>query len=164
MVSGERLEIEGRFEVRLPPGWTYEEDEEGGTLVAADAGPGLLHLVSFEQDADVPLDPAEELYVFLEDQGVELEEDEVEDIDLPGGELAYTEYLTEEDEEEAEAPGGEDEEPATYWLVGVATWPGTLVFCSYSCPAGSQDVEREAVMAILRSLTPSTDTRTRPEE
>lgn len=150
MASGERLVIEGRFEVRLPPGWVHEDDEDGGVLVASAEGPGLLHLVSFEQDEGAPLDPAEELYVFLEDQGVELEDDEVEDLELPEGELAYTEYLTEEDGEgEGEADA---EEPATYWLVGVATWPETLVFCSYSCPAGSQDVERERVIGILSSL------------
>lgn len=147
MESGERLEIEGRFEVRLPPGWTHEEDEEGGMLLASSDGPGLLHLVSFEQDEGAPLDPAEELYVFLEDQGVELEDDEVEDLELPEGELAYTEYLTEEDDAD-----GDVEEASTYWLVGVATWPETLVFCSYSCPAGSQDVERERVIGILGSL------------
>lgn len=156
MASGERLVIEGRFEVRLPPGWTYEEDEEGGMLLASAEGPGLLHLVSFEQDEGVPLDPAEELYVFLEDQGVELEDDEVDDLELPEGELAYTEYLTEDDDPDAE-------EPSTYWLVGVATWPETLVFCSYSCPAGSQDVERERAIGILGSLRLAPGAGSRPE-
>lgn len=149
MASGERLEIEGRFEVRLPRGWTHEADEEGGMLLASPDGPGLLHMVSFEQDEGSPLDPAEELYVFLEDQGVELEDDEVEDLELPEGELAYTEYLTEEDEEDGDA-----EEASTYWLVAVATWPETLVFCSYSCPAGAQDAERERVIEVLGSLRP----------
>lgn len=148
MASEERLVVEDSFEVRVPPGWTYEMDEEGGVLLGSGSGTGLLHMVSFEQGREEVMDPAEELYVFLEDQGVELEEDEVEDLELPGGsELAYCEYLTEEDDAESE-----DEEASTFWLVGVATGPGVVVFCSYSCPAGSQDTEREGVLAILRSI------------
>lgn len=147
MASAERLVVEDTFEVRVPAGWTYERDEEGGVLLASETGTGLLHMVSFEQDGEQVLDPAEELYVFLEDQGVELEEDEVEDLDLPdGSELAYCEYLTEEDETEGE------EEASTFWLVGVTTSPAAVVFCSYSCPAGSQDQEREGVLAILGSI------------
>ena len=149
MASGERLVVDDAFEVRVPAGWTYERDEEGGVLLASGAGTGLLHMVSFEQNGEEVLDPAEELYVFLEDQGVELEEDEVEDLELlDGSDLAYCEYLTEE-EEEAE---GEEEEASTFWLVGVATSPAAVVFCSYSCPAGSQDEEREGVLAILGSI------------
>ena len=148
MGSAERLVVEDTFEVRVPAGWTHEKDEEGGVLLASESGTGLLHMVSFEQNGDDFLDPAEELYVFLEDQGVELEEDEVEDLELPdGSELAYCEYLTEEDD-----AGAADDEASTFWLVGVATGPAAVVFCSYSCPAGSQDVEREGVLAILRSI------------
>lgn len=148
MGSKDRLVVEDRFDVRIPPGWTHEPDEEGGVLLASGSGTGLLHMVSFEQGGEEVLDPAEELYAFLEDQGLELEEDEVEDLQLEGGsELAYCEYLTEDDDDEAEG-----DESSTFWLVGVATAAGGMVFCSYSCPAGSEDVEREGVLEILRSI------------
>lgn len=148
MIGGERLTADV-FEMTIPAGWTHEEDEEGGILLAGPSGAGLLHVMSFDQGGDA-LDPAEELYVFLDGQGVELEDDEVEDVELDAdSDLAYCEYLTEEDDEE----GSEgDEEAATYWLVGVATRPGRLVFCSYSCPAGSQEVEREVVLDALKTL------------
>ena len=88
-------------------------------------------------------DPAEELYSFLEERGVELEEDEVEDVPLEGGaELALCEYVS-EDEEEGES---------LYWMVGVGTVPGILVFATYFCTAGQEDAEREAVRAALASL------------
>jgi hypothetical protein len=149
MASEERLVVENRFDVRVPRGWTHEPDEEGGVLLSSGSEAGLLHMVSFEQTGGEVLDPAEELYAFLEDQGLELEEDEVEDLELAGGsELAYCEYLTEEEEDEA----ADGDESSTFWLVGVATAPGGVVFCSYSCPAGSQDTEREGVLEILRSI------------
>jgi len=47
--------------------------------------------------------------------------------------------------------GDDDDEPSTFWLVGVATAPGNLLFGSYSCAAGEEDVERETVRGILRS-------------
>jgi hypothetical protein len=143
-MAEERLRVNGSFEILIPGGWTHEKDEEAGVLLASEDGPGLLHLVSFEQE-DPEVDPAEELFVFLDGQGVELEEDEVEDLELDGAELAYCEYLTEDEDET-------DEEAATYWLVGVAVGPGALVFCSYSCPAGAQEEERETVLAALRTL------------
>jgi hypothetical protein len=148
MAQSRRVELDV-FEVETPERWEVEEDEEGGFLLSDPDGPGLLHMVAFAQTEDEHPDPAEELYAFLEDQGIELEEDEVEDVDLGGeGELAFCEYLTEDEEA--------DEEVATYWLVGVAILPGFLVFSNYSCPVGEQDVERELVRRILASL------RTRP--
>ena len=142
MTERDRVTIDPAFSVALPPGWLAEPDEEEGVSVYAPEGTGLLHLVSFEHDGAEPADPAEELYAFLEEQGVEIEEDEVEDLDLAGGaELSYCEYLAEEEDEES-----------TYWLVGVATGPGTLVFVNYSCPAGEEEKERDAVHALLSSL------------
>lgn len=149
MSDSHRIRVEGgAVEVELPAGWEVEEDEEGGVLLLAPDGPGLLHLAHFPQpEGEVP-DPGEELYAFLEDQGVELEDDEVEDLELAGGaELALCEYLTEQDD-----AGDEDEEPATYWLIAVATGPGSLVFCNYSCPAGEQGEERETVRRLLSHL------------
>jgi hypothetical protein len=138
-------DAEGGFDVLVPEGWYAEPDPEaGGVEMAHPDGAGLLNLVGFPQpDNDFP-DPAEELYSFLEDQGVELEEDDVEDLVLEGGaEVAVCEYLTDDEEEGA----GE-----TFWLVGVATAPGALVFANYSCAAGEQEEERDTVMAVLRSL------------
>jgi len=146
MTERERVTIDPAFTVELPPGWAAEPDAAEGVSVFRPDGSGLLHLVSFSHDEEEIPDPAEELYAFLEEQGIEIEEDEVEDLELPGGaDLALTEYLAEEEEE------GEAE--STYWLVGVATAPGTLVFVSYSCPAGEEEREREPLREILRSLT-----------
>lgn len=143
MKDDRRVEVGGDFEIRLPTGWLVERDEEGGVLVYAQEGVGLLHLAAFAQPGEVA-DPGEELYSFLEEQGVELEEDEVEDVRLPdGGELAYCEYVSEDEG---------DDELATYWLIGVATGPGVLVFGDYSAPAGTQAREREAVVGILGGL------------
>jgi hypothetical protein len=139
-------DADGTFEVSIPAGWEAEHDtEEGGLVVGAPDGVGLLHLVAFPQPPGEMPDPAEELYAFLEGQGIELEEDEVEDLELEGGaELSLCEYLS-EDEDEVE---GE----VTYWLVAVATAPGVLVFGSYSCPAGEEEAEREAIRKALASL------------
>ena len=143
-----RIKIDPAFDLDLPNGWTAEPDEEGGIAVTGHAGIGLLHLIAFEQSGGELLDPAEELYIFLEDQGVELEEDEIEDLELPsGGELSLCEYLS-EDEDEEDQEGLE----TTYWLVAVATSPGILVFVSYTCPADAVDSERESIRSILGTL------------
>jgi hypothetical protein len=141
----ERVTIDPAFSFSLPSGWAAEPDEEEGVSVYSPDGAGLLHLVAFPHAvSEEELDPAEELYAFLEEQGVEIEEDEVEDVDLGGsGELALCEYLSEEEEEEEET---------TYWLVGVAVSPATLVFVSYSCPAGEEESELGKVREILASL------------
>lgn len=139
------------FAVRIPDGWVAEPDpEEGGVDVSRPDGVGMLHLYGFRHAHEDESDPGEELYAFLEDQGIELEEDEVEDFDLAGGAgLALCEYLSEDEEEEAE----EDEEPeVTFWLVGVAALPGALVFAHYTCPLGEEEEERETVRRILRSI------------
>ena len=147
MSERERVTIDPAFSLSLPEGWVAEPDEEEGVSVYAPEGVGLLHLVAFPASEDHEPDPADELYAFLEEQGIEIEEDEVEDLDLPGGGgLALCEYLSEEDEE------GEEEE-TTYWLVGVALGPGTLLFISYSCPSGEEEAERAAIRAILQSIT-----------
>ena len=145
MSERERVTIDPAFSFTLPPGWVAEPDEEEGVSVYSPDGAGLLHLVAFPHSAgEEEPDPAEELYAFLEEQGVEIEEDEVEDVDLPdGGELALCEYLSEEEEEE---------EDTTFWLVGVAVAPATLVFVSYSCPAGEEEQERAPLREILTSL------------
>jgi hypothetical protein len=149
MEGTRRTEVEAGVEVDLPAGWETEADEEGGANLLAEEGVGLLHLVRFDQPPGEVADPAEELYAFLEDQGIELEEDDVEDVELPGEALlALCEYITEQED----ASEAEDDEPATFWLVGVATAPGNLVFGSYSCPAGREGEEREVVRAILSSL------------
>jgi hypothetical protein len=134
---------EGRFSLVPPPGWRHAPDEDdGGIEVWSEDGPGTLHLISFDS-GDEFADPAEELYAFLEDRDVELEEDDVDDVPLEqGGELAVAEYEAED----------EDEDDATFWLVGVATAPGALVFATYLCPAGEQEAEVELVRATLGSL------------
>lgn len=134
---------DGRFTLVPPPGWTSApDDEEGGLEVWPEEGSGTLHLISFDAGDDFP-DPAEELYAFLDDREVELEEDEVQDVPLDGGaELAIAEYEAED----------EDEGDATFWLVGVATGPGALVFATYLCPAGEQEAEAERVRAALATL------------
>ncbi|MEX2582755.1 MAG: hypothetical protein WD766_05755 [Gemmatimonadota bacterium] len=133
---------DGAFELRLPAGWKMEPDAEGGALVSAVEGRGLLHLVPFERELEEPSDPAEELYAFLEDQEIELQEDEVDDLELPGeAGAALCEYLAEEGDE------------LVYWLVCVATAPSRLLFASYSCPSGQEDDEREVILQILSTLT-----------
>jgi len=148
----ERITIDPAFEVDLPTGWGAEPDEEGGISVAAADGVGLLHLIAFEQPPEDDIDPAEELYTFLEDQGIELEEDEIEDLELPGGgDLSLCEYVAEEEEETEGAKGAEAAE-TTYWMVAVATIPGVLVFGSYTCSSEEMDRERETVREILATL------------
>jgi hypothetical protein len=144
MEQRKRIEIDPAFSFQVPPGWVAERDEEEGVLVSAPDGVGLLHLVAFPGSPDDMADPAEELYAFLDEHGIEILEDEVEDLELPeGGDMSLCEYLA-EDEEEADE--------STYWLVAVTVAPGSLVFASYSCPAGEQEVERAAVREVLTSL------------
>jgi hypothetical protein len=135
---------EGRFELRLPAGWQAAADDDGdGMEVWNEDGAGTLHLISFAPEGEDFPDPAEELYSFLQQQDVELEEDEVDDVQLPGGaEMALCEYLT-EDEEEGES---------LFWMVGVATAPGTIVFATYFCPAGEEERERDSVRGAMASL------------
>lgn len=143
-----RVTLDPAFDLDLADGWSAAPDEEGGLAVTGPQGAGLLHLIAFDQPAGELPDPAEELYIFLESQGIELEEDEIEDLELAGGaELSLCEYLS-EDEDEEDQDGGE----TTYWLVAVATVPGNLVFASYTCPADDADVEREEVRTILGTL------------
>ena len=133
---------EGRFTLVPPAGWSAAPaEEQGGLEVWREDGIGTLHLISFPGDDD-PADPAEELYAFLEEGGVELEDDEVEDVPLDPGQLALCEYETED----------EDDGEVTYWLSGVATAPGVLVFATYVCPAGEEDAERDAVRQALATL------------
>ncbi|HEY0019975.1 MAG TPA: hypothetical protein VGC13_26985 [Longimicrobium sp.] len=134
---------EGRFTLVAPPGWSAAADEEdGGVEVWPEEGAGTLHLISFDAGDDFA-DPAEELYAFLSDRDVELEEDDVTDVALEdGGELAFAEYEAED----------EDEGDATFWLVGVASGPGALVFATYLCPAGEHEAEAERVRAALATL------------
>ena len=133
---------DGRFTLVPPPGWQHAPDEdEGGLEVWREDGAGTLHLISF--DAEDFADPAEELYAFLHERDVELEEDDVDDVALEdGSELALAEYEAED----------EDEGDVTFWLVGVATAPAVLVFATYLCPAGEQEREAEAVRAALGTL------------
>jgi hypothetical protein len=134
---------EGRFTLVAPPGWSAAADEEdGGVEVWPEEGAGTLHLISFDAGDDFA-DPAEELYAFLSDRDVELEEDDVTDVALEdGSELAFAEYEAED----------EDEGDATFWLVGVASGPGALVFATYLCPAGEHEAEAERVRAALATL------------
>jgi len=133
---------EGAFEVTLPASWSAEKDGEGGLLLFGDQENALLHLMPFSRDPEEETDAADELYAFLAEHEIELEEDEVEDIDLAGGALlALCEYETDEDEEEV------------YWMVGVAAAAGQILFASYSCPASEAANESEIVREILASLT-----------
>lgn len=149
-----RVTIDPAFDVDLPDDWTAAPDEEGGISLSGPGEAGLLHLIAFEQPGQESLDPAEELYVFLEDQGIELEEDEIEDLSLASGaELSLCEYVSEDEDEDGAEEGEEPSPPeTTYWMVGVATIPGNLVFASYTCPAEAMDEEREAVRGILTTL------------
>jgi hypothetical protein len=142
--ASRRADPEGRFDLIIPLGWSAAPDEEdGGLEVWDDGGVGTLHVIAFPQAPDEFLDPAEELYAFLEERGVELQEDEVEDLLLQDeAELALCEYTSEDDEDREEL----------YWMIGVATAPGVLAFASYFCPAGQEQRERELVRLALESL------------
>lgn len=151
MERGQRVDLDPGFEVTIPGDWVAERDEEGGVLIAKEDGVGLLHLVSFPQLPDEMPDPAEELYSFLEDSGVELLEDEIDDVELPdGAEMSLCEYVAEEEDESSDE--------ATFWTVAVAVRPGMLVLASYSCPLGEEDRERETLREVLATL------RLRPPE
>ena len=146
-------DTEGAFHLTVPDDWEIARDEEGGLLLSRGEGGGLLHVLPFAREEEGDVDPAEELYAFLEDQDIEIEEDEVEDLDLPSGAaLALCEYVAEE------------EEDAVYWMVGVASAPGQLVFASFSCPAEDEDEERETVRRILSTLAFDAQTETRGDE
>ncbi len=140
------LDADGGFSVLLPPGWSAEaERDEGGVEMWGPEEHGTLHLIGLPQPADEFPDPAEELYAFLHEQGVELEEDEVEDVELgEDAEMALCEYLAEDEEAPEESP--------TLWMIGVATSLGGLVFATYSAAEAAAEGERDAVRQILRSL------------
>lgn len=148
MAAGERYtDPEGGFEAEVPPGWWARPDaEQGGVELAAGGdGAGVLHLLAVPQPEGSFPDAAEELYAFLDEQGIELSEDDVEDLELAGGaELTLCEYEVEAEEDEQDEP--------TFWLVGVATAPGQLVFATYVCAAAEADQERDVVRGILASL------------
>jgi hypothetical protein len=135
---------DGAYAIRLPEGWEAEREEGGdGVDLYAAEGVGELHLLGFEASADEPPDPGEELFAFLDENEVVLEEDEVEDVSLAdGGDLAFCEYVSEDEE------SGESD----FWLIGVAALPGALVFAHYICPAGEEHLEREAVLEALRTI------------
>jgi hypothetical protein len=135
---------DGRFTIVPPAGWSAAPDAEQGGLELwlEDEGIGTLHLISFDAEDDFA-DPAEELYAFLEERGVEIEEDDVDDLPLEGGaELAVCEYEADD----------EDEGDVTFWMVAVAAAPGVLMFATYVCPAGEQEAERERVLQALGTL------------
>lgn len=141
------VDAEGSFSLTVPIGWEPEKDPEGGLLLHSPEGSGLLHLIPFARDVDEEIDPGEELYAFLADQEIELEEEEVEDVPLSAGSmLALCEYAAVEEDEEVEEEGGH-----VHWIVGVAAAPGQLVFASYSCAAG-EEAEGTVVREILNSL------------
>lgn len=141
MASVRYSDDEGTFSVTAPQGWETQKDPEGGLLLHPADGNGLLHLIPFSRDPDEDVDPGEELYAFLADQEIELEEQEVEDIFLADGSLlALCEYAT-EDEEEGEV----------YWIIGVAAAPGLLVFANYSSTEG-EEADGDLVREILNSL------------
>ena len=134
------------FSLIVPPGWSAEaEAEQGGVDLWGPGEHGTLHLIGLPQPPDEFPDPAEELYAFLHEQGVELQEDEVEDVELEDdAEMALCEYVADDEE----AP----EEPPTLWLIAVATAPGALVFGTYSAAEADAEGELGAVREILRSL------------
>lgn len=144
-------DAERLFRIRVPEGWAVRRDpEEAGVEFHDPEEIGVLHLLGFSQEVEEPADPAEELYSFLEEQGIELQEDEVEDLELAGGaEMAVCEFLSEDEDTAGEE---EEEEDPTHWLVGVATAPGVLVFATYSCSADDAEEQIPTVRTALGSL------------
>lgn len=135
---------DGGYDLLLPQGWEVVQGEEGDVDLHHPEGAGTLSLVHFAGEPDAEVDPADELYAFLAEQEIEIQEEEVEDVLLDGdGELAYCEYGTE---------GDEGEEDAMYWLTGVAVGGGGLVFVTYTCPAGEEAEEIEVVRRMIGSL------------
>jgi len=134
------------YSLTLPEGWEAAPDPDGdGEELFHPQGAGIVHLVPLAA-ASGEEDPAEELYAFLAEQDVELEEDEVEDLELTGGgALSYCEFGTEEELEE----GGAEQ---VRWLVGIALGPRGLLLITYSAPEG-EDAEVEAVRGMLATLT-----------
>jgi hypothetical protein len=132
------------FTVRIPAGWQAEPNaEDGGVDIWNPEGPGELHLTSFPVPPGEQPDPGEELFAFLAESEVELEEDEVEDVVLEGGaELALCEFLS-EDEESGEID---------YSLMGVAVFADRMVFAHYTCAYGDEERERERVRSLLQTL------------
>jgi hypothetical protein len=137
---------EGLFELELPLGWSAEPDpEEGGFELTGEDGPGVLHLMAFEQPETLGTDPAEELYSFLAEEGIEIEEEDVEDLDLPDGwGMAVCEFVSEPEE------AGEDE--SLFFTIGVGTAPGILLFATYTCPDGEEEQERDELRGLLGSI------------
>lgn len=143
---------EEEYEIRLPRGWMVDPAaEEDGVEIHPPTGAGVLHLLAFSYTPIGPADPADELYGFLAEQGIELAEDEVEDLPLAAGaEMALCEYISEEADADDEMEDGGEE--STFWLVGVATGPDRLLFASYSCPAGAETADLDGVREALASL------------
>lgn len=133
------------YSLSLPEGWRASPDPEGdGEELFHPDGAGIVHLVPLTAGSGGE-DPADELYAFLAEQGIELEEDEVEDLELEGGLLSYCEFGTEEELED----GGETE--AVRWLIGIAAGPRGLLLITYSAPEG-EDEEIAALRAMLATL------------
>lgn len=141
------LDPSGRFDIVVAPGWVTETDpDEGGLILFRPESEGNLELLSFPFTPEEDTDPADELFAFLDEEDILLLEDEVEDFALAGGTgLALCEYVSEEQQEDE---GAEQ----LFWLVAVATGQHSLVFATYSCPAGLEDGDRGDVAQMLRSL------------
>jgi len=135
---------DGAYAVHLGPGWETEPDpEDGGVDISQEDGAGELHLLAFALPPGEFPDPGEELFAFLDENEIVLEEDDLDDVELDGaGELTLCEYIS-EDEETGEAD---------FWMVGVAVLPGALVFAHYTCAVGEEEQEREQIRAILSTL------------
>jgi hypothetical protein len=140
---------EGSFEVTLPASWQTEKDGEGGLLLFTEEGNGLLHLMPFARDPNdqEDVDAGEELFAFLAEQEIELNEDEVEDVELAGGVMALCEYAEENGDDE-----DDDGEEEVFWLVGVVVGADQIIFASYSCPLGEEEAESVLAREILGSL------------